>query len=117
MALESVLITGCSAGGIGSAIVIEFQKQGLYVFATARDVKKLAHPKDLKNVTLLALDIISKEGVKAAVGAVKKSEKGSGKLKYLVNNNGLGCTNPLIHVNAEPGSSAREMWEVSYWDY
>jgi 1-acylglycerone phosphate reductase len=47
MTLDSVLVTGCSAGGIGSEIAIEFQKQGLHVFATARDVNKLAHFKDL----------------------------------------------------------------------
>lgn len=115
MALESVLITGCSAGGIGSGIAIEFQKQGLHVFATARDVKKLMHLKDLANVTLLPLDVTSKQSVEAAAEAVRKSEKGGGKLKYLVNNAGLGHTTPLIHVDVEPGSSAREMWEVNYW--
>lgn len=47
--------------------------------------------------------------------AVKKSEMGGGKLKYLVNNSGLGCTTPVIHVDVEPESSAREIWEVNYW--
>lgn len=115
MALESVFITGCSAGGIGSGIAIEFQKQGLHVFATARDINKLAHLKDLTNVTVLPLDVTSKQSVEAAVDAVKKSKKGGGRLKYLVNNAGLGLTTPIIHVNAEPGSDAREMWEVNYW--
>ena len=111
MALDSVFITGCSAGGIGSEIAIEFQKQGLHVFATARDVKKMAHLRDLANVTLLELDVTSKQSVDAAVVAVKKSEKGGGRLKYLVNNAGLGLTTPVVHVDAEPGSHAREMWE------
>jgi hypothetical protein len=115
MALESVLITGCSAGGIGSAIAIEFQNQGLNVFATARDVRKLAHLIDLANVTILSLDVTSKQSVDAAVEAVKKSKMGGGKLKYLVNNAGLGHTTPLIHADTEPGSNAREMWEVNYW--
>lgn len=115
MGLESVLVTGCSAGGIGSGIAIEFQKQGLHVFATARDVNKLAHLEELTNVTILPLDVTSKQSVEAAVEAVKKSEKGGGKLKYLVNNAGVGLTTPLIHVDTEPGSSAREMWEVNYW--
>jgi len=115
MTLESVLITGCSVGGIGSGIAIEFQKQGLHVFATARDVKKLAHLKELTNVTLISLDVTSKESVEAALEIVKKSKKGGGKLKYLVNNAGLGLTTPLIHVETEPGSNAREMWEVNYW--
>jgi 1-acylglycerone phosphate reductase len=115
MALDSVFITGCSAGGIGSAIAIEFQKQGLHVFATARDVKKLGHLKELANVTLLQMDVTMKQSVDAAVDAVRKSEKGGGKLKYLVNNAGLGITTPLIHADSEPGSDAREVWEVNYW--
>jgi 1-acylglycerone phosphate reductase len=115
MALDSVFITGCSAGGIGSAIAIEFQKQGLHVFATARDVKKLGHLKELENVTLLQLDVTLKQSVDAAVEAVRKSEKGGGRLKYLVNNAGLGITTPLIHANSELGSDAREVWEVNYW--
>lgn len=115
MALESVLVTGCTAGGIGSEIALEFQRQGLHVFATARDVKKLAHFEALSNVTILQLDVTSKQSVEAAVEAVQKSNIGGGKLKYLVNNAGLGHTTPLVHVDVEPGSAAREMWEVNYW--
>jgi 1-acylglycerone phosphate reductase len=89
MTLDSVLVTGCSAGGIGSEIAIEFQKQGLHVFATARDVNKLAHFKDLAKVTILPLDVTSKQSVEAVIEAVKKSERGGGKLKYLVNNAGV----------------------------
>lgn len=66
-------------------------------------------------MTLLALDVTSKQSVDAAVEAVKKSKHGGGKLKYLVNNAGVGLTTPLIHVDAEPGSDARNMWEVNYW--
>jgi 1-acylglycerone phosphate reductase len=115
MTLDSALVTGCSAGGIGSGIAIEFQKQGFHVFATARDIKKLSHFKNLANVTILPLDVTSKQSVEAAVEAVKKSERGGGKLKYLVNNAGRGLTTPLIHVDPEQGSEARDMWEVNYW--
>ena len=114
IAPESVLITGCSAGGIGSGIAIEFEKQGLHVFATARDEKKLTHLKALANFTILPLDVTSKQSVEAAVEAVK-SEKGSGKLKCLVNNAGVGLTTPLIHVDTEPGSSERGVWEVNFY--
>jgi len=43
MALKSVLITGCSTGGIGSALVEAFQKRSLHVFATARNPEKMSH--------------------------------------------------------------------------
>jgi 1-acylglycerone phosphate reductase len=115
MVLDSVFITGCSAGGIGSGIALEFQKQGLHVFATARDIQKLSHLKDLANVTVLSLDVTSQSSVEAAVEAVKSSKKGGGKLKYLINNAGLGLTTPIIHVDVDAGSDAREIWEVNYW--
>jgi 1-acylglycerone phosphate reductase len=59
--------------------------------------------------------VTSKQSVEAVVEAVKKSEQGGGKLKYLVNNAGVPCTTPLIHIDTEPDSEAREMWEVNYW--
>jgi 1-acylglycerone phosphate reductase len=56
MPKQSVLITGCSEGGIGYALAREFQSRGLHVFATARDPAKMAGLENLPDVTLLALD-------------------------------------------------------------
>jgi len=84
MALDSVLITGCSAGGLGSAIAVAFQKRGLHVFATARDVSKMKHLSGIENITLLPLDVTSPSSIAEAAELVQKSEVGGGKLKYLV---------------------------------
>lgn len=94
MALKTVLITGCSAGGIGSALVSSFQKRNLHVFATARDLSKMAHLENLPDVTLLHLDPTSASSVDAAVERVS----------------GLTGGTP-IHHHADPGLRHRHREE------
>jgi short-subunit dehydrogenase len=48
---KSVLVTGCSAGGIGYALAEQFQKRGLTVFATTRTISKMDGLKDLPNTS------------------------------------------------------------------
>ena len=59
MAHDSVLITGCSDGGLGSGLAIAFQNRGLHVFAAARNNSKLSYLPDLPTVTILSLDVTS----------------------------------------------------------
>ncbi|KAK9783957.1 hypothetical protein SCAR479_00516 [Seiridium cardinale] len=94
MAPESVLITGCSDGGIGSALAIVFQQRGFHVFATARDVSKMSILSGLDDVTLLTLDVVKAADVKAAVKAVAKQTGGT--LNYLVNNAGRNHFMPIL---------------------
>ncbi|KAE8327927.1 hypothetical protein BDV39DRAFT_214735 [Aspergillus sergii] len=84
--LPSVLITGCSAGGIGSALAEIFHERGLHVFATARSTSKMAHLEKLPNITLLELDVTDSKSVESAVEVV--TAKTGGKLNYLINNSG-----------------------------
>ncbi|PSN72110.1 hypothetical protein BS50DRAFT_657926 [Corynespora cassiicola Philippines] len=63
MSLQTVLITGCSDGGIGSILALTFQQCGLHVFATARDTTKMRKLKDLFNVTLLLFDITDGQAI------------------------------------------------------
>lgn len=87
MAQKSVLITGCSEGGIGDAIARSFHAKGLRVFATARDLAKVAHFKAL-GVEILPLDVTDAESIKYAVQSVKAATGGT--LDILVNNSGSG---------------------------
>jgi len=85
--MKSVLITGCSAGGIGDALAQEFHRQGLRVFATARNLEKISHLKDL-GLDVLQLDVLSPTSIENAAREV--AEKTGGKLDFLVNNAGMG---------------------------
>ncbi|KAJ7607366.1 NAD(P)-binding protein [Roridomyces roridus] len=81
--MKSVLITGCTPGGIGHALAKEYHTQGLRVFATARRQEVLA---DLaaQGVETLQLDVCDSESVKTAREAVAAIT--GGKLDILVNN-------------------------------
>ena len=65
---KSVLITGCSAGGIGGALADAFHAKGYHVFATARNPSKISPSlSSAENVTVLKLDVLSTESIAAAV--------------------------------------------------
>ncbi|KAI1373840.1 oxidoreductase [Hypoxylon crocopeplum] len=105
---KTVLITGCSAGGIGHALAREFQARGLHVFATTRSVSKMASLEPLADVTLLPLDVTSAESLAAAVAAVSKETGGT--LDYLINNSGQQVTGPVLDVDL---GRMRDMYEVN----
>jgi 1-acylglycerone phosphate reductase len=86
----TVLITGCSEGGIGDAIAQEFFQRGYRVFATARQLNKVQHLKEL-GLDVLSLDVTSSSSIEEVVAHVH-SETG-GTLDVLVNNSGLGLQN------------------------
>lgn len=87
MSQKSVLITGCSAGGIGDALAKAFFQQGLRVFATARNPSKIDHLKAM-GMHVLALDVTDPDSLAAAVQTVKETTGGT--LDILVNNSGVG---------------------------
>jgi NAD(P)-dependent dehydrogenase (short-subunit alcohol dehydrogenase family) len=84
---ETVLITGCSEGGIGDAIAQEFYRRGYRVFATARNVDKIQHLKEL-GLDVFPMDVALTSSIEDAVAHVRKETGGT--LDVLVNNSGLG---------------------------
>ena len=92
MASKTVLITGCSKGGIGDVLAREFRRRGLRVFASARNPDKMQHFADLKIETLV-LDVTSKASIEAGVEAVRAAT--DGRLDYLINAAGSGMPFPL----------------------
>lgn len=113
--MKTVLITGCSAGGIGSSLVETFHARGFHVFATSRRTATMTHLSSLPNLTLLALDVTSDADIAAAVTAVQQSSataaRGGG-LDYLVNNAGVYQVMPVLDLNM---NDARGLFETNFW--
>lgn len=108
---RSVLITGCSAGGIGAGLAEVFSEKGYHVFATLRNPAKL--PPSLtksSNVTPLTLDVLSPESIARAVSDVAKQT--GGRLDVLVNNSGQNFIRPALDVSLEEG---RKLFDVNFW--
>ena len=84
---KTVLITGCSEGGIGDALGRSFHKKGHRVFATARNLTKVQRLREL-GLEILPLDVVVESSIKSAVEVVSAA---TGKtLDILVNNSGSG---------------------------
>jgi 1-acylglycerone phosphate reductase len=108
---KTVLITGCSAGGIGGGLAEGFLEKGYHVFAGLRTPSKASEIlSNSKNVKILTLDVLSSESIAAAVESVKKDT--GGKLDVLVNNSGAGVLAPALDISIEEG---RKLFDLNYW--
>ena len=77
-------MTGCSDGGIGSALAAAFHTQGFHVFAAARNLAKITKLPQDERMSLLQLDVTHSEAITATVDAV--TEHTGETLDYLINN-------------------------------
>ncbi|CAF9919647.1 hypothetical protein IMSHALPRED_004685 [Imshaugia aleurites] len=108
MTLKSVLVTGCSVGGIGFALVEAFQKRNLHVFASARNLSTMSQLEELPNVTLLPLDPTSAVSVQTAVESVRAQTGGT--LDYLMNNAGQTIIMPTLDFDIETATKIRQRY-------
>ena len=106
---RSVLITGCSEGGIGDALAQAFHARGLRVFATARDLSKVSHLQKL-GLTILELEVTSESSIKDCVSSVTKLTGGT--LDILVNNSGSGYSSPILDVDI---NQAKKIMDVNFF--
>ena len=98
---KTVLITGCSDGGIGSGIALTFHQRGYHVFATARDTSNMFALKDLPRMTLLILDVEDPTHIVNAVKTVESTTGGT--LDILINNAGRNHFMPVLDINRRAG--------------
>jgi 1-acylglycerone phosphate reductase len=95
MAQNTVLITGCSPGGIGDALARELHRSGWLVFATARNITKLADLEALGMETM-QLDVASDDSIHAMASKLaahpRIAERG---LDMLINNAGIDHIMPF----------------------
>ena len=108
---KTVLITGCSAGGIGAGLAEIFLKKGYHVFPTVRDLAKL--PPTLAtapNATPMKLDVLSSDSIAAAVSDVTKHT--DGRLDVLINNSGQNLVRPALDTSLGEG---RKLFALNFW--
>lgn len=102
-----VLITGCSPGGIGHALALEFQRRGCHVIATARNTSLIAHMEG-PGVSVLELDVTKPASIvecKDKVSAIT-----GGRLDVLINNAGRTHTIPALDMDLD---DVRATYEVN----
>ena len=103
---KSVLITGCSDGGLGSALALAFHASGLKVYATGRNLSKLTLMKTA-GIEILTLDVLSASSISACVSQLNH-------LDILVNNAGAGYGSPISDLSIP---AAKELFDLNVWSY
>jgi 1-acylglycerone phosphate reductase len=101
---KTVLISGCSDGGMGAALAIAFHEAGLHVYATARDTSKM---KSLERagIETFVLDVLSAESIAACVAKVPR-------LDILVNNAGASYSMPISDLSID---HAKQLFDINVW--
>ncbi|KAJ2760750.1 hypothetical protein H4S06_001571 [Coemansia sp. BCRC 34490] len=107
MSRRVALVTGCSEGGIGHALALEFASAGLLVYATALRMEEFAQELPDKGVRCMALDITDAGAVAAAVTRILRESQ---HIDVLVNNAGVGAIGPAVELDP---SSLRRLLEVN----
>ncbi|KIW32811.1 uncharacterized protein PV07_04331 [Cladophialophora immunda] len=112
---RTVLITGCSAHGLGHALAIAFHKAGLRVFATARNPDKMAGLQ-AQGIECLKLDVLDEESIKLCAGTVRgltrRDGEAEGRLDCLVNNAGGGYNMPVADISIP---EAKALFDLNVW--
>jgi NAD(P)-dependent dehydrogenase (short-subunit alcohol dehydrogenase family) len=102
---KALLITGCSSG-IGWAPAERLADVGWRVYATARDVGKIA-PLEQRGCELLPLDVTDEDSMRTAVDEIERRE---GAVGVLVNNAGYSQSGA---VEAVPMEKIRHQFETN----
>jgi NAD(P)-dependent dehydrogenase (short-subunit alcohol dehydrogenase family) len=107
----TVLITGCSPGGMGAALAVAFHKAGHHVYATGRNQSKLSRLGE-QGIQTLTLDVTSAPSIASAVSTVTASLSPNKGLDILINNAAANYTMPLVDASL---SAARTLFDTNVW--
>lgn len=103
---RSVLITGCSDGGLGAALAIAFHEAGLHVYATARNLLKMKEVTS-HGIETLELDVQSDASIAECVRRLPR-------LDILLNNAGGGYNMPVSDLSI---SEAKKIFDLNVWSH
>ncbi|KDQ22092.1 hypothetical protein PLEOSDRAFT_1051045 [Pleurotus ostreatus PC15] len=104
---QVVLITGCSDGGIGAALVAEFVEKECMVYVTARSLaamSTLTH----ENIHKAVLEVTDDESVKALVDHIYGEV---GRIDILISNAGVASIGPLLDMSTH---NAQEVMNINF---
>lgn len=101
---KTVLITGCSDGGIGAALATSFHEAGLHVYATARNLSKMARLSKM-GIETIELDVTSTSSIAACVNRVPS-------LDILVNNAAVMLTMTAADTSIP---EAKRLFDTNVW--
>ncbi|CAD0049929.1 unnamed protein product [Aureobasidium pullulans] len=105
---RTVLITGCSEGGMGAALAVAFHKAGIRVYATARGLFKMTGLSAL-GIETLSLDIESPASIAACIDQLSARKV---TVDILVNNAGASASMPISDLNLD---EAKKLFDLNVW--
>lgn len=91
---------------MGAALAIAFHEAGLHVYATARDLSKMAQLASL-GIQTLVLDIQSSSSIAACIIGLSSCN-----IDILVNNAGVSASMPVSDLSL---SEAKKLFDVNVW--
>ncbi|QSZ31081.1 hypothetical protein DSL72_000642 [Monilinia vaccinii-corymbosi] len=111
MSEKTVLITGCTHGGIGHSLALDFHTRGYTVLASARRASQIADLAE-RGLTTLSLDVTDRNSIEDAKREVEAliADGLIAGLDVLVNNAGRNCTMPALDVDLD---DARHCFETN----
>ncbi|KAK3381178.1 hypothetical protein B0H63DRAFT_545618 [Podospora didyma] len=107
------LITGCSDGGLGSALAEAFARRGFHVIATLRDPAKASPALTTRpdgRIEVLPLDVTDTASIASCAADV--ATKTGGRLDVLVNNAGAMFVMPLLDTDL---AESKKLFDVNVW--
>ncbi|KAJ5273544.1 1-acyl dihydroxyacetone phosphate reductase [Penicillium angulare] len=110
MPQKTVLVTGCSAGGLGEAMAKVYHQKGFRVFAAVRNMAKVGYLSEIEGIEIVKLDVTSAESIRECATSIGKNTGGS--LDILVNNAGLSTVFPLLDTSIE---EAKKLFDTNVW--
>lgn len=109
MSQRSILITGCSDDGLGSALALSLHKEGWRVFASARNVTKMSEIKaSAPDIERVQLDVTSADSIRACIATIEG--KTGGTLDCLLLNAGKMYSMPIVDLELD---QVRSLFETN----
>lgn len=106
---KTVLITGCTPGGIGAALAQSFATRHFHVYAGVRSPTKAASLAGA-NITIITLDVTSSGDISRCLEMINRET--GGKLDVLVNNAGRIFHLPLLDSSI---GQSKALFDVNVW--